>query len=326
MEGKKLTEKENALRVILRRGEPEWIPILEDCMDIVIASPVQEYAPFGQSGQDWFGCEWIWDEISCSHGPNLKKPPLIQDITRWRDIVKFPDLDAIDWKRAALEDLRLCDRKNKLLRLFCTLGPFERVSVMLGMENAFIAMYEEPDEYKALIDAVTEYKVQLLDKMLNAYQGDEVFFHDDLGSARGPLISLDMYRRFVKPAHKRIGDVIRSHGAIYTHHSCGNMEIFIDDLIDNGAQMINPLQPVNNWESIVKNYSQKVSFDVGAEFRANFPETTEKELREDCHKVIDTFGPGKNLLFECFISNSKCTENKELMYEEARKYGKAYYQ
>ena len=62
MEREKLTEKENALRAILRDGEPEWVPVLEDCMDIIIASPMQEYAPFGQSGKDWFGCEWTESE------------------------------------------------------------------------------------------------------------------------------------------------------------------------------------------------------------------------------------------------------------------------
>lgn len=325
MEREKLTEKENALRAILRDGEPEWVPVLEDCMDIIIASPMQEYAPFGQSGKDWFGCEWEWDEMSCSHGPNLKKPPLVEDITQWREIVKFPDLDAIDWKTAAEKDLQNCDRENRLVRLFCTLGPFERVSIMLGMENAFIAMYEEPEEYKALINAVADYKIKLLDKMLEAYRPDEVFFHDDLGSANGPLISPDMYREFIKPAHRRIAEVIHKHGAIYTHHSCGNMEVFIEDFIDNGAQMLNPLQPLNNWKEIVEKYSDRVSFDVGAEFRANFTDTGEAELIEDCHKVIDTFAPGKNLLFECFISNAKCLKNRDIMYREARKYGQEFY-
>ena len=325
MKEHKLTEKENALRAILRDKEPEWVPVLADCMDIVIASPMQEYAPFGQSGKDWFGCEWEWDEASFSHGPNVKKPPLVEDITKWREAVKFPDLDAIDWEAAAKKDLEKCDRENKLVRLFCTLGPFERVSILLGMENAFIAMYEEPEEYKALIDAVTDYKVKLLDKMLEAYKADEIFFHDDLGSANGPLISPAMYREFLKPAHKRIAAVIHKHGAIYTHHSCGCMEAFIGELIDNGAQMLNPLQPINNWKEIIEKYSDQVSFDVGAEFRANFPETTTEELIEDCHKVIDTFAPGKNFIFECFISNAACAGNGAVMSEEARKYGGQFY-
>ncbi|MCI8993337.1 MAG: hypothetical protein HFG80_11565 [Eubacterium sp.] len=325
MENRTLTEKENALRAILRTDDPEWVPILDDCIDVVIPGPMMEYAPFGTSGKDWFGCDWLWDEFSFSHGPNLRVPPVLEDICEWRDVVQFPDLDSIDWEAAAKKDLERCDREHKLVRLFCTIGPFERAGILLGMENAFVAMVEEPEEYKALIDAIGDYKVKLMHKMIAAYQPDEVFFHDDLGGATGPMISLDMYRKFIKPAHKRIADVIRSYGVIYTYHSCGNMEQFIDDIIENGAQMINPLQPVNNWEEIVKKCAGKVSFDVGAEFRANYLETTKEEVIEDCRKVIDTFGPTKSLLLECFISNAACAHNKEIMNEEARRYGREIY-
>ena len=47
---------------------------------------------------------------------------------------------------------------------------------MLGMENAFVSMYEEPEEYKALIDHITDHKVKLMEKIIEAYQPDEIFF------------------------------------------------------------------------------------------------------------------------------------------------------
>ena len=319
-----LTQKENALRAILRTGEPEWVPIVDDCMEILFPSPLQEYSPFGQGGKDWFGCLWEWDDASFSHAPDVRKPPLIEDILEWRDILKIPDIDAIDWKAAAREDMANMDRENKLVRLFCTLGPFERANILMGMEGAFIAMMEEPEEYKALIDALTDYKIHLLELILEAYQPDEVFFHDDLGAANGPLISPEMYREFIKPAHKRIAEVIRRHGAIYTHHSCGNMQVFIPDLIENGAQMLNPLQPLNNWQEIIDQYGDKVSFNVGAEFHANVPSTEKEQLIADTHQVIDTFAPGGNLLFQCYISNMECMGNREIINEEARKYGADY--
>lgn len=320
-----ITEKENALRAILRTGEPEWIPILADAVDVVIPSPMMEYAPFGQSGTDWFGCYWQWDDLSFSHGPDARKPVLVEDITQWRDIVKLPDLDAIDWKTAAEKDMAHCDRENKLTRIFCVIGPFERMHFMLGMENAFVAMYEEPEEYKEMIAYLTDFKLQLFEKLIEAYQPDEIFFHDDLGSVNGPMISPEMYREFIKPCHKRIADAIRAHGVIFTYHSCGHMEAFIDDLIEVGAQMINPLQPMNNWKEIAKKYAGKVSFDVGAERRANYEETTAAELIEDCHQVIDIFGPTKSFMIECYISNMACRANGDIINEEARRYGGTFY-
>lgn len=49
-------------------------------------------------------------------------------------------------------------------------------------------------------------------------------------------------------------------------------------------------------------------------------------LIEDAHKVIDIFAPYKNLIFECYISNVECMQNREIMFEEARRYGKDFYQ
>lgn len=320
-----LTEKENALHAILRTGESQWIPNVADAMHIVISSEMREQGPFGNNGKDWFGCEWIWDENCKAHAPNVHKPPLLEDITKWKEIICFPDLEAIDWEAVAARDMIGVDRDKKVLRLFCSIGPFERANILLGFENALVSMYEEPEAYHTLLDALTDFKVNLLDKMLNAYKPDEVFFHDDLGTANGPMISPEMYREFLKPEHKKIAEVIHSHDVIYTHHSCGNMEIFIEDLIEIGAQMINPLQPINNWDRIVKKYSDRISFDVGAEFNANRPETSEEQLRKDARRVIDTFGPQKNLMFECFISNSLCYENADIIYDEARKYGTNFY-
>lgn len=325
MEGKKLTEKENALRAILRNKEPQWVPNAADSMQIVFSSAMQEQGPFGSDGKDWFGCEWIWDDKCNAHAPNVRIVPLLEDITLWKQMVKFPDLDAIDWETAAREDLKDVDRENKLVRQFCCIGPFERISVLMGFENALISPYTEPIAYRELLEALTGFKVKLLHKLLDAYQPDEVFFHDDLGTANGPMISLDMYREFLKPCHKKIADAIHSHGAIYTHHSCGNMEIFIEDLIDNGADMLNPLQPMNDWKRIAETYSDRVSFDVGGEFNANLPDTSEEQLRKDARLVIDTFAPRKNLMFECFISNASCYKNADIMYDEARKYGRHFY-
>lgn len=325
MSNRTLTERENALRAILRTGEPEWVPVLDDCVEIIFPSAMAEYPPFFQSGEDWFGVHWKWDDASFAHGPDARVPNLVEDIIQWRDIVKLPDLDAIDWKAAAERDLAGKDRENKLIRLFCTIGPFERMNFILGMENAFISMYEEPEEYKAMIEKVTDHKVKLMEKLIEAYQPDEIFFHDDLGSENGPMISPDMYREFIKPCHKRVADTIRSRGVIFTYHSCGHMEVFIEDLIEVGAQMLNPLQDMNNWEMIAEKYSDRVSFNVGAEGRANHFDATEEELRAGCRKVIDIFAPKKNLLVNCYISNMACQHNAAYVLGEAREYGGSFY-
>jgi uroporphyrinogen decarboxylase len=320
-----ISERENALRVLTLSAEPQWVPVSADCFMFLVPSIVRERPVRGADGEDWFGCNWIWDADSFGFAPDIINPPLLEDINKWREVMRFPDLDSLDWKSAAETDLAEFDRSEKLLRIILESGPFERTHQILGFESAFIAMCEEPEEYKALIDAITDYKIKLIDKVCEFYKPDEIMAQDDLGTAKGPMISIGMYRDLLKPAHNRIGDAIRSNGVIYTHHSCGRMEAFIDDIIETGVHAINPFQPMNDLDSIARKYAGVICCDVGAETLANYPSSSEKDIRAEVRRVIDTFGPHKNLMIECFPSNVKCMHNIEIALDEARRYGSEFY-
>jgi len=320
-----LTEKENVLLSMTRSGDPEWIPVVGDCIDFVFSREVKERPPRGQDGKDWFGCSWLWDEQCLGFAPDLHQPYLVEDIGKWRDYVTFPDLDAIDWETAAAIDTAESDRENKVMRIMLESGPFERSHHILGFEGAFIAMYENPGEYKALIDAIADYKVKLMEKLIDAYKPDEIFAQDDLGHAQGPMFSLDMYREFIKPAHIRISETIRSKGVIHTHHSCGRMESFIDDLLEVGVQILNPIQPCNDWNAIAEKYSDRVSFEVGADFNIAREKSTEEDIRGEVRGIIDLFGPHKNIMLGVFPSNKTCLEKMDIAIDEARSYGSVFY-
>jgi len=320
-----LTERENALRAMTGSGDPEWIPLVSDCIEMVFPRGVRERPPRGQNGRDWFGCCWIWDDQCLGFAPDLHQPYLVEDITGWREYVTFPDLEAIDWEAAAAEDAANADRENKLVRILLESGPFERTHHILGFEGAFTAMYDDPDEYKALIDAITDYKVRLIEKLIDAYKPDEIFAQDDLGHNNGPMFSLDMYREFIKPAHIRISEAIRGKGVIHTHHSCGRMEAFIDDLLDVGVRVLNPVQPCNDREMIAEKYSGRASFEVGADFYIAREDSTEEDIRDEVRKIIDLFGPYKNTMIGVFPSNKTCLDKMDIAIDEARSYGRGFY-
>ena len=307
-----------------RTGDPEWIPVVGDCISFIFSCEVRERPPHGQNGKDWFGCDWIWDEDCLGFAPDLHRPYLT-GISSWRENVTFPDLDAIDWDAAAAKDLEGADRENRVVRILLESGPFERSHHILGFEGAFTAMYDDPFEYKALIGAITDYKVKLIQKLTRAYRPDEIFAQDDLGHNRGPMFSLDMYREFIKPAHIRISEAIRAGGAIHTHHSCGLMEAFIDDLIEVGVQILNPIQPCNDLKGIAEKYSDRVSFEVGADFHIAREDSTEEQIRSEVRGIIDMFGPHKNMMLGVFPSNKICLDKMGIALDEARSYGAGFY-
>lgn len=235
----------------------------------------------------------------------------------------LPDLDAIDWKASAQKDLKDYDRDEQLLRIFLESGPFERLQSLVSFEASFIHMYEEPEAFLDLMDALTTFRIDLIRRLKENYQPDAIITLDDLGSKNAPLISVDMYREFIKPFHKRLGDAIHEMDMIYIQHSCGNMESFVGDLIDAGVDALNPVQAnCNNQKNILKKYGDKVSIDGGLDFFVHYDTATEEELRQEVRRACDLFGPYKNFILH---DATVVPKNLQIIRDEARKYGRGFY-
>jgi uroporphyrinogen decarboxylase len=72
---------------------------------------------------------------------------------------------------------------------------------------------------------------------------DVIMIGDDIGGQGGPLFSPEIYRDFVKPRHKRLAQYIRSRTkAKLWYHTCGAVKGYIPELVDNGVQILNPVQ------------------------------------------------------------------------------------
>ena len=66
---------------------------------------------------------------------------------------------------------------------------------------------------------------------------------DDLAGQNGPLFRPDFYRRVVQPRHRQLVQFIRSRTtAKIWYHTCGACRDYIPDLLDNGIDILNPVQ------------------------------------------------------------------------------------
>ncbi len=106
-------------------------------------------------------------------------------------------------------------------------------------------MIENPAFCQALLDRTLKF-------WLDYYTGfmaelgdivDIVMIGDDLAGQNGPLFSPDFYRKIVKPRQKKLVQHIRSlTNAKIWYHTCGSCFEYIPDLIDNGIDILNPVQ------------------------------------------------------------------------------------
>ena len=122
---------------------------------------------------------------------------------------------------------------------------YEYCWYLRGLERWFMDMLDEPAFCEALLDRVLTFWLGYYTHFLAEIGDlvDIVMIGDDLAAQSGPLFSPDFYRAVVKPRQKTLVRHIKSlTKAKIWYHTCGGCAALLPDLIDNGVDIINPVQ------------------------------------------------------------------------------------
>ena len=124
-------------------------------------------------------------------------------------------------------------------------------SWMVGTETLLVALIKEPEWVTDMFETYLDSCITLFDIIWDAgYRFDEIYWPDDMGYKGTTFFSPELYRRLVKPFHKRACDWAHNKG-IYAHlHSCGDVMSLVDDILDAGVDALNPLEVKAGMDSI----------------------------------------------------------------------------
>ena len=287
-----ITPKENYLRV-LRHERPEWLPHNREDRNFYVPLMGIERWPGTGSGRDGFGVEWTFDAGSGAPMPTAGKI-LMDDVTKWREQVRFPDLDSYDWVGTAAEALKIRD-PDKLTSCMIVNGMFERLHACMGMEEAMIALLEEPEACREFANAVADHKIAMMERCRTYFKADLINMHDDYGSNQGPLMSLETWRYIFKPGLKRIVEACHEMGMFYQHHSCGFIEPFVEDLVEIGVDAIDTWQVCNRNMRVIKDrFQDRLTFVGGMDNLGilDRPDATDEEIYAELKRAVDLMAPG----------------------------------
>ena len=296
----KITEKENLL-MTLRGEQPLWVPRAMKGPDPYASTPraVTEIGPSfitkdrnpDGTGFDIFGVEFITNETGPIHKPGNYK---ITDITKWRDVVKLPDLAGIDWEAMAKKDLANVNRNDTAVFYNPMSGFFLYLMGLMGFNEGLVAMYTEPDEVKALLEYICNFSTEMIRQSFHHYKPDGLYINDDTATALNPFISVEMYRELIKPYTQRVAQFAIDEGLPVEMHCCGRCEDFIEDWFDLGVCMWEPAQIVNDLVGIKKKYGNKLVISGGWDSTgpAGWPDATEEFVKGSVRELIDTFATG----------------------------------
>lgn len=121
---------------------------------------------------------------------------------------------------------------------------FEAAWYLRGLEQLLEDLLLEPDYVHALMDKVMEFPRIASQKYIEL-GADMVWFGDDVSDQRGMIMSPDTWRTFLKPRYARLfAECKRLNPNVkIAYHSCGNVEAVVDELVEIGLDVLNPVQP-----------------------------------------------------------------------------------
>lgn len=230
---------------------------------------------------------------------------------------KFPSADS----PSLLPETKLDHSKYVVGTWFYCL--FERHWSIRGMENALTDFYLYPEETHRFYQKLTDFYIRAIERLKEEYHVDAIFTSDDIGTQTGPFFSLDVFREFFKPYYKQMIDKAHELGMHFWLHTCGNIEVFLEDFIEIGLDVIHPIQKYTMDEKeIAKKYGGRICFLVGFDVQRTIPFGTPEDVAAEARYLIDTFSRSEGK-FMITMGNGSTSDWKkeclEALYDEVAK-------
>lgn len=201
---------------------------------------------------------------------------------------------------------------------------FETPQMLYRMDNWLLYHMMYPDQVHAFLEKLAAIHLKNLEKWLSAVGQyiDIILFGDDLGSQSGPIISVDMYREFYKPFHKKLWQRAKALADVKVLlHSCGAIEPYIEDFIDAGLDAVNPVQiscaGMDAFSLKAKYGGRFTLWGGGCDTQSILPNAAPDEIKKHVRHQIDILAPGGDFVFQQVhnIMANVAPENIVAMFE-----------
>jgi uroporphyrinogen decarboxylase len=226
--------------------------------------------------------------------------------------------------------LELKQKGDYALVLGLTIGVVHVSQYLRGFEDWYLDLAGDQDLIGALMDAIVETTMGISASLMREVGDlvDIIFTGDDLGGQSGPQMSPATYRKVIKPRHARFYRQVRDMcpRAKVALHSCGSVYRLLDDLIDVGIEVLNPVQvSAKDMDParLKAEFGNRLSFWGGIDTQRVLPYGSAEEVKSEVDRRIAEMGRGGGYLLAAVhnIQPEVPTENVIAMYDHARAIG-----
>ena len=200
---------------------------------------------------------------------------------------------------------------------------------VMGMEDTLVNLMTEDEATLVYVNRVVDMELGMLEMALEEAGDliDFVWLGEDLGTQHTPMISLEMYRRVLRPIHQKYIDLAKAYNKPVMVHTCGCSSWVYEDFIEMGVNAVDTLQPEAanmNPHYLKEQFGGRLSFhgciSTAGPLAYGTPKETEQVVKDTLEIMMP--GGGYHLSPTHMIQDNTPVENLFAMYQAAHIYGR----
>ncbi len=240
-------------------------------------------------------------------------PAEVEDFSQWREKGK-----------------RLRGESDKALVARVPPGIFTIAQFMRGFEGWMMDLILNRTFSDALHEKIADIWIRTVEGVAEALGDnvDVIMFGDDFGLQNQPIVSPKMFREQMKPLMVRMIRAVKARTkAKIALHTCGSVFAYLDDFVDIGIDVLNPLQSnAKDMEAakIKEKVGRRLALWGGIDTHRVLPWGNPEDVRREVKQKIAVLGEGGGYLLSADhnILTDVPPQNLITLFEAAVEYGR----
>ena len=197
---------------------------------------------------------------------------------------------------------------------------FLQLCDLRGYENLLFDMMDEEPRLSELIEQLEEFNLAIVRHFIEG-GCSALNYPEDLGMQKGPMLSPEFFRKYIKPSYQRLMQPAREAGIPIHMHSDGDIRTLVDDIVDSGVQVINLQDLVNGIDWIAERFRGKTCVDLDIDRQSITPYGTPAQIdaliREEVEKIAT---PEGGLCLRYYLMPGVPLENVKAVMDAMERY------
>lgn len=237
--------------------------------------------------------------IDIVHYP-LKNAAGLDDIRKFQ----FPDPRKIFDFTPLPEVVRKLNKDNEYFIMIEGESLYDRCWAVRGIEEFMMDLMTDEQTAEYIIEHNWKFFCEYTRMILENAGGcvDAIGLYNDLGNQRGMMISPSLYRKFFKERQRELIKMIKGFGAKVFYHSCGNIREILEDLIEIGVDILDPLQLKAmdiTPKELVHIVGSRLALHGGLDTQGLLIHGSQEEIRSAIYSLKNDLGRYGKYIFSC---------------------------